>query len=343
MPASTVDTTGQLEQDQLEQHRRELTGHCYRMLGSLFEAEDAVQETMLRAWRAQDGFEGRSSVRTWLHRVATNVCLDMLRGRKRRALPMGLVPSSIVSEVTDIGPVLPEGAWVMPIPDDRVLGDHADPAQVAAQRESIRLAFIAALQYLPARQRAVLLLREVLGWSAAEVADLLGSSSASVNSALQRARATLAAKDTDADDGRDGAEGAGGSAVGAARSGLEDEAERGLLADFVSAFEAYDVQRLTTLLHDDAVQSMPPYPLWIRGAQEIGSWMLGPGIGCKGSRLVSIRANGSAAFGHYRSDGQGGHKPFALQMLTIRDGGVAQIHSFLYPELFPVFGLPEKL
>ena len=325
MPASTVESTDELGLEQLEQHRRELTGHCYRMLGSLFEAEDAVQETMIRAWRAQDGFEGRSSVRTWLHRVATNVCLDMLRGRKRRALPMGLVPSSTVAEVTDIGPTLPEGAWVMPIPDDRALGDHADPAQLAAQRESIRLAFIAALQYLPARQRAVLLLREVLGWSAAEVADLLGSSSASVNSALQRARATLAAKDT------------------GEPAGPEDEAERGLLAEFVSAFEAYDIQRLTTLLHDDAIQSMPPFPLWIRGASEIGAWMLGPGIECRGSRLIPIRANGTAAFGHYRSDRQGGYYPFSLQILTTRGGKVAQLHTFLYPEMFPIFGLPEKL
>ena len=329
MPAITVQSTHELGPDQLEQHRRELTGHCYRMLGSLFEAEDAVQETMIRAWRAQDGFEGRSSVRTWLHRVATNVCLDMLRGRKRRALPMGLVPSSTVSEVTDIGPTLPEDAWVMPIPDDRALGDHADPAQLAAQRESIRLAFIAALQYLPARQRAVLLLREVLGWSAAEVADLLGSSSASVNSALQRARATLAAKDTAKDMGEP--------------VNPEDEAERDLLAEFVSAFEAYDVRRLTTLLHDDAVQSMPPFPLWIRGAAEIGAWMLGPGIECEGSRLIPIRANGTAAFGHYRSDRQGGHYPFSLQILTLQGGKIAQMHTFLYPEMFPIFGLPEKL
>jgi len=333
MAPDTLEGTGELGLDQLERHRRDLTGHCYRMLGSLFEAEDAVQETMIRAWRAQDGFEGRSSMRTWLHRVATNVCLDMLRGRKRRALPMGLVPCSTVAGVGDLGPGLPEGAWVMPIPDDRALADHADPAQVAAQRESIRLAFVAALQYLPARQRAVLLLREVLGLSAAEVADLLDSSSASVNSALQRARATLAARDASA---------LSSGAAGAAPR-PDDEAERDLLAEFVSAFESYDVQRLTTLLHDDAVQSMPPFPLWIRGADEIGRWMLGPGIECRGSRLVPVRANGGPAFGHYRSDGQGGHKPFSLQLLTVERGKVAQLHSFLYPELFPAFGLPEKL
>ena len=326
MSATTVhgDGVGELGLDQLEEHRRDLTGHCYRMLGSLFEAEDAVQETMIRAWRAQEDFEGRSSVRTWLHRVATNVCLDMLRGRKRRALPMGLVPSS-TADITDIGPMLPEETWVMPIPDDRVIGDHADPAQVAAQRESIRLAFVAALQYLPARQRAVLLLREVLGWSAAEVADLLGSTSASVNSALQRARATLALRDPG----------------DAARP--DDEGRRELLAEFVKAFEAYDIDRLTTLLHDDAVQAMPPFALWIRSAAEIGRWMLGPGIECRGSRLIPIEVNGTVAFGHYRSNRNGGHKPFSIQIPWIEGDRIKQIHTYLYPELFPIFGLPEKL
>ncbi len=326
MSATTVhgDGVGELGLEQLEEHRRDLTGHCYRMLGSFFEAEDAVQETMIRAWRAQADFEGRSSLRTWLHRVATNVCLDMLRGRKRRALPMGLVPSS-TADITDIGPMLPEETWVMPIPDDRVIGDHADPAQVAAQRESIRLAFVAALQYLPARQRAVLLLREVLGWSAAEVADLLGSTSASVNSALQRARATLAARDPD----------------GAARP--DDEVRRELLAEFVKAFESYDIDRLTTLLHDDAVQAMPPLALWIQGATEIGRWMLGPGIECRGSRLVPIAVNGTLAFGHYRSDGNGGHKPFSIQIPWVEGERIKQIHTYLYPEMFPAFGLPEKL
>jgi RNA polymerase sigma-70 factor, ECF subfamily len=326
MSVSTAhgDGVGELGLEQLEEHRRDLTGHCYRMLGSFFEAEDAVQETMIRAWRAQADFEGRSSLRTWLHRVATNVCLDMLRGRKRRALPMGLVPSS-TADITDIGPMLPEETWVMPIPDDRVIGDYADPAQVAAQRESIRLAFVAALQYLPARQRAVLLLREVLGWSAAEVADLLGSTSASVNSALQRARATLATRDTG----------------DAARP--DDEVRRELLAEFVKAFESYDIDRLTTLLHDDAVQAMPPFRLWIQGPREIGRWMLGPGIECRGSRLVPIAVNGTVAFGHYRSDGNGGHKPFSIQILWVEGERIKQIHTYLYPELFPAFGLPEKL
>jgi RNA polymerase sigma-70 factor (ECF subfamily) len=320
-PAAVAE--GEFEPELLELHRRELTGYCYRMLGSLFEAEDAVQETMIRAWRKHDGFEGRSSVRTWLHRVATNVCLDMLRGRKRRALPMGLVPCS-TADVTDIGPVLAEGTWVLPVPDGRVLAEHADPAQVTAERESIRLAFVAALQHLPARQRAVLLLREVLGWSAAEVADLLGATAASVNSALQRARATLATHDL-------------GTSLRP-----DDAGERKLLAEFVDAFERYDIERLTTLLHDDAVQSMPPYALWIQGAGEIGRWMLGPGAECRGSRMLPVAANGTGAFGQYRSNGRGGYTPFAIQILTVEGDRIGQIHTYLQPELFPVFGLPPS-
>jgi RNA polymerase sigma-70 factor (ECF subfamily) len=348
------------EPEQLELHRRELTGYCYRMLGSFAEAEDAVQETLIRAWKAQDGFEGRSSVRTWLHRVATNVCLDMLRGRKRRALPMGLVPSTTAAEVMrtgDIGPELGESTWVLPVPDSRVLPEHADPAQLTAQRDSVRLAFVAALQHLPPRQRSVLLLREVLDWSAAEVAELLGSSVAAVNSALQRARATLAARQLDAGAGAAAgagisgppAQGGGIAAAEAVRSGdgtaTDEAARRDLLAEFVEAFERYDIDRLTTLLHDDAVQSMPPYELWLRGAAEIGRWMLGPGADCRGSRLLPAgSANGAAAFGQYRCDGHGGYTPFALQMVRLDGARIAEIHSFLLPQLlFPLFGLPLTL
>lgn len=318
----------QLEPDQFERYRRELTAHCYRMLGSFSEAEDAVQEAMMRAWRGFGAFEGRSSPRTWLHRVATNVCLDMLRERKRRALPMGLVPCS-TADITDIGPPLAERTWVMPAPDDRVLADHTDPAQLAAQRESVRLAFIAALQYLPPRQRAVLLLREVLGWSAAEVAELLGSSAASVNSALQRARATLAARDP-------------GVLCAEAASPPEDGVRRKLAAEFVTAFENYDIERFTSLLHEDATQSMPPLALWLRGAEQIGRWMTGPGKECQGSRLLPVAVNGTIAFGQYRPDGQGGHRPFALQIIGIEGDRIAQIHTYVYPELFPAFGLPER-
>lgn len=335
---ATVAVDG-FEPEQLELHRRELTGYCYRMLGSFAEAEDAVQETLIRAWKAQGGFEGRSSVRTWLHRVATNVCLDMLRGRKRRALPMGLVPSTTAAEVMragDIGPELGESTWVLPAPDSRVLPEHADPAQLSAQRDSVRLAFVAALQHLPPRQRSVLLLREVLDWSAAEVADLIGSSVAAVNSALQRARATLAAQQLE-DDAR--------IASDAPAARTEGAPPRDLVAEFVEAFERYDIDRLTTLLHDDAVQSMPPYELWLRSGAEIGRWMLGPGADCRGSRLLPAgSANGAFAFGQYRSDGHGGHAPFALQMIRIEGERIAEIHSFLLPELlFPLFGLPLTL
>ncbi|HEU5356339.1 MAG TPA: sigma-70 family RNA polymerase sigma factor [Actinocrinis sp.] len=357
---TTAVAVDAFEPEQLELHRRELTGYCYRMLGSFAEAEDAVQETLIRAWKAQSGFEGRSSVRTWLHRVATNVCLDMLRGRKRRALPMGLVPSTTAAEVMragDIGPELGESTWVLPVPESRVLPEHADPAQLTAQRDSVRLAFVAALQHLPPRQRAVLLLREVLDWSAAEVADLLGSSVAAVNSALQRARATLAARQLEAGAEIVGALGSGGasasggaiSATEAVRSGdgpaTDEAAQRDLVAEFVEAFERYDIDRLTMLLHDDAVQAMPPYELWLRGGAEIGRWMLGPGADCRGSRLLAAgSANGAVAFGQYRSDGHGGHAPFALQMIRIEGDRIAEINSFLMPELlFPLFGLPLTL
>ncbi|MEO5678256.1 MAG: RNA polymerase subunit sigma-70, partial [Acidimicrobiales bacterium] len=257
------------------------------MLGSGFEADDAVQETMVRAWRAADRFEGRSSVRSWLYRIATNVCLDMLRGRQRRARPMELGPSSPPEE-SYLGAMLPEHAWVSPIADTRVLPVDADPADVVEARESIRLAFVTALQHLPARQRAVLILCEVLKWKATETAELLDTSVAAVNSALQRARATLAA------------------APASPRPEAVDDDQRRLLDRYVDAFERYDVSTLVTLLHDDAVQSMPPFAMWIRGATDIGRWLLGPGFGCQGSRLLPTVANGCAAFGQYRVDPAGG-------------------------------------
>jgi RNA polymerase sigma-70 factor (ECF subfamily) len=305
-----IAAVGQTGPEDLEQHRRELTGYCYRMLGSGFEAEDAVQETMVRAWRGIDRFEGRAALRSWLYRIATNVCLDMLRGRQRRARPMDLGPSSAVDAAASVPP-LPEATWVLPIPEERVIADGGDPAEVAASRETIRLAFIAALQHLPPRQRAVLILREVLRWRALEVADLLDTSVASVNSALQRARSTLATSD-----------------LGAPPRAADSE-QRELLARYVDAFERFDVPRLVTLLHDDAVQSMPPHPMWLRGAADIGRWLLGPGIGCRGSRLVSTAANGSAAFGQYRPDGGGGHRPWALQVIEVSDDRISAMHNFL--------------
>ena len=311
--------------DQIEHHRRELTGYCYRMLGSVFEAEDAVQETLVRAWRAADRFEGRSSVRSWLYRIATNVCLDLLRGRQRRARPMELAPSS-PPDATHLGPMLPEHAWVSPIADDRILPDVSDPADIAAARETIRLAFVTALQHLPPRQRAALILCEVLRWQATEVAELLDTSVAAVNSALQRARATLVA--VAADD---------------SHPDVVDADQRALLARYVDAFERYDVSTLVTLLRDDAIQSMPPYAMWMRGAVDIGRWLAGPGCGCRGSRLLPTTANGCVAFGQYRPDGNGGHRPWALQVIEVSGDKISGIHAFLDTNLFAAFGLPAHL
>jgi RNA polymerase sigma-70 factor (ECF subfamily) len=321
--SDTIDSD--LQPEHLEQYRRELTGYCYRMLGSGFEADDAVQETMVRAWRALGTFEGRSAVRSWVYRIATNVCLDMLRGRQRRARPMEMGQSS-PADPSHLGPMLPEHMWVTPIADGRVLPEDGDPAELAEARESIRLAFVAALQHLPARQRAVLILREVLRWQATEVAELLETSVASVNSALQRARATLAGLDL---------------SVGALAP--MDPAQQELLASYVDAFERYDIPRLVTLLHEDAIQSMPPYAMWLRGRTEIGQWFLGGGIGCRGSRLVAVHANGCAAFGQYRVDPAGGHAPWAIQVVEMSGDRISAFHAFLDTDLFAAFGLPAHL
>ncbi|MDQ6715927.1 MAG: sigma-70 family RNA polymerase sigma factor [Actinomycetota bacterium] len=311
--------------DDLEQYRRELTGYCYRMLGSVFEADDAVQETMVRACRGIDAFEGRSALRSWLYRIATHVCLDALRGRQRRARPMDLGPSSTAD--TAIGPMLSENTWMQPMPDARVLPGDGDPAELAASKETIRLAFVTALQHLPARQRAVLILREVLRWHAAEVAELLDTSVASVNSALQRARATLAAR----------------SGVDAPPPQEVDADQQALLARYVDAFERYDISRLVSLLHEDAIMSMPPYDFWLRGPVEMGRWFLGQGIGCQGSRLVPTSANGSPAFGSYRRDPEGGHHPFAIQVIEVSGDRIVGHHNFVDPSLFAAFGLPAHL
>jgi RNA polymerase sigma-70 factor, ECF subfamily len=309
----------------LEDHRAELTAHCYRMLGSAFEAEDAVQETLIRAWRGFDRFEGRAAVRSWLYRIATNVCLDMLNGRGRRAMPMDLGPAQ--SADTPLNPPLPEVTWMEPIPDDRVLPSEADPAEVAELRETVRLAFVAALQHLPPRQRAVLILREVLRWRATEVAELLDTTVTSVNSALQRARATLA--DTDV--------------TTAAPAQIDDE-QRALLARYVDAFEQYNLDALTSLLHEDATWSMPPYELWLQTHLDIRKWCLGMGIGCRGSRLVPTVANGQPAFGQYRPAAAGGFEPWSLQVLEISGDRISGITFFLdTASLFPLFGLPPRL
>jgi RNA polymerase sigma-70 factor, ECF subfamily len=311
---------------QLEQHRRELTAYCYRMLGST-EAEDAVQETFIRAWRNFDRFEGRAPLRSWLYRIATNVCFDMLEGRKRRARPMDLGPSR--EPVAENLNVLPEATWIEPVPDQLVLPEEADPAEVTVARETIRLAFVAALQHLPARQRAVLILCEVLRWQATEVAELLDTSVASVNSALQRARATLeSAHLTEGDEFEP-----------------TDEEQRELLARYVDAFERYDMEALTSLIHEDAIQSMPPFDLWLTGRDDIFTWWLGPGAGCRGSRVIPVvSANGSPAFGQYKPSPDGGYEPWALQVLELQDGKVAEFTFFLDTErVFPLFGLPPRL
>jgi RNA polymerase sigma-70 factor, ECF subfamily len=314
-----------VDPENLDAYRRELAGYCYRMLGSAFEAEDAVQEVMLRALRAADGFAGRSSLRPWLYRIATNVCLDMLRGRKRRAWPTAIgAPSP--PDVDLLGPPLHEYTWVSPVADAAVLPEDADPAEIAVARETIRLAFVAALQRLTGRQRAVLLLNKVLGFDATEIAEQLDTTVAAVYGALQRARAAL-------------------GPVAAGQRPTEVDAEHvELLARYVAAFERYDIAALVDLLRADAIQSMPPYAMWMRGAADIGAWMVGPGADCRSSRLVPTAANGCAAFGQYRVDPAGGHAPWSLQVLQIADGKITELHFFLdTARLFPLFGLPAHL
>ncbi len=325
-PVTTRPRTEELE-GRLEEHRGELTGYCYRMLASPFEAEDAVQETLIRAWRALDRFEGRAELRSWLYRIATNVCLDMLKGRERRARPMDLGPAR-EPEAANLN-TLPEITWIQPIPDAAVTPAEADPADVTVARETLRLAFVAALQHLPPRQRAVLILCEVLRWKASEVAELLGTSVASVNSALQRARATLEASNVSATE----------------TSPSLDEADAALLARYVEAFERYDMDALTALIHEDATQSMPPYDLWLRGRDDIFRWWLGPGIACRGSRVLpTVSANGAPAFGQYKPSESGdGYEPWALQVLEVSDGRIVEFTFFLDTEtLFPLFGLPAR-
>ena len=301
----------------LEQHRRELTAHCYRMLGSAFEAEDAVQETMVRAWRGLDTFEGRSSVRSWLYRIATNICLDMAGAVQRRARPMDLTSPGTPQSAVDAG--LPEATWVGPAPDGMLLS--ADPAEAAVARESVRLAFIAALQRLPARQRAVLILRDVLTWSAAETAQLLELSVPAANSALQRARATLASAGVRAEP----------------EPAALEPAEQRLLDQYLDAFERFDIAALTGLLHEDAVLNMPPLQLWLRGAENLRGWWSGTGGVCRGSRLLPVRVNGGLGFAQYHD---GGAKPWSIQVLETSSGRIEAITYFLdTPRLFPLFGV----
>ena len=319
--------SAEVSPDKLEEYRRELTGYCYRMLGSGFEADDAVQETMVRAWRAADGFEGRSSVRSWLYRIATNICLDMLRGRQRRALPMDLGPASPPVEAL-LGPWRTDDIWISPIADDRVLPEHADPAEVAVARDTIRLAFVTALQHLPARQRATLILCEVLRMPAAEAASTLGTSVPAVNSALQRARATLAALPSEQ------------------RPGPLDADQAGLLARYLDAFQRYDMDQLVTLLQKDALMTMPPFAMWIRGAENVCRWMLEPTPSqCRDSIMMPAgQVNGVPAWAQYKPDPAGGHAPWALQVHEVSDGLVGRLTFFLDTErIFAELGLPPHL
>ena len=311
--------------ERLDAHRRPLLGLCYRMLGSPFEAEDAVQETMLRAWRGMGQFDGRAELSTWLYRIATNVCLDMLKGRQRRAVPMDLGPAQ--APIIDNLRTRPKATWIEPIPGGALA--EPDPADAVVAGESIRLAFVAALQLLPPKQRAVLILCEVLRWQASEVAELLGLSIPSVNSALQRARATLEARSV----GRDGAD----------RDARVADPE--MLRRYVDAFQRYDLDALTALIHVDATQSMPPYDMWIDSRDGIFAWWYGPGISCRGSRLRPAgTANGSPAFGQYKPNADGSYEPWALQVIEVSDERVAQFTFFLdTARLFPLFGLPPRL
>ena len=310
--------------DDLEAHRRELTAYCYRMLGSAADAQDAVQETMLRAWKGSYDAE-RAGLRTWLYRIATNVCLDQLRSASRRARPMEMGPAA-TPVLESLGAARPAEAWVTPVPSSAVLPEHADPAVLVEARDSVRLAFIAALQHLAPKQRAVLVLADVLRWQAAEVAALLDTSVAAVNSALQRARATMATAE------------------------LPERPEpltadlAALLARYVTAFENYDIAALVGLLREDATLNMPPYAMWLQGPGDIAAWLLGPGAGCRGSVLVPVEANGETAWGQYRVTPDGDYLPWCLLMVETDGARITAMTSFLdTAALFPAFGLPPRL
>jgi RNA polymerase sigma-70 factor (ECF subfamily) len=292
--ATTPTATTELERA-LESHRRELTGYCYRMLGAGSEAEDAVQETMVRAWRSIDGFQGRSSMRSWLYRIANNVCIDMHRSPQRRARPMDMGPSTPTADVV-LGDTRGEHAFVQPIADERVIDVAGDPADLA-----------------------------VLRWQATEVAELLDTSVASVNSALQRARATLAAQ------------------RGEALDATIDPDHQALLARYVDAFERYDIPELVRLLRDDVVLSMPPWDVWLQGPQELADWFLGEGIVCQDGRLLPIEVNGTAGFGNYHLVAPGVWEPWAIQVIEVAGGKIVGHHNFLYPHLFAEFGLPSRI
>jgi RNA polymerase sigma-70 factor (TIGR02960 family) len=310
----------------LETLRGPLTGYCYRMMGAVDEVADAVQETMLRAYRSLDRYDrSRAGFSTWVHTLATSVCLDMLRGASRRALPWDLGPAATTGE---LGAALPSAAWVQPMADSRLLPGAADPADLAVQRESVRLAFVAALQWLPPRQRAVLVLRDVLRFTAAETTQILDCSVASINSALQRARATLDEHRPAPADAPD---------PGDAKQGE-------LLRNYVQAFEMHDVDRLVALLAEDVRSGMPPFAWWLDGPGAMAT-VLSSGDACAGDRMIpGVTANGSFTLGQYRPDRDGVPRPFALLVLELRGDAIAQIVTFLgWGDRFPDFGLPPRV
>ncbi len=316
-----VITPGAVSADEFEPYRRELVGYCYRMLGSVHEAEDAVQDTMLRAWRALATFEDRAGLRPWLYRIATNVCLDMLKGRSRRALPMDVTP--VGTSEGRLGDRRPEVTWIQPAPDSMILPPDADPAQHAVARESVRLAFVAALQHLAPRQRAVLILRDVLRWRATEVAVLLDSSADAVNSTLRRARAALPDIDRDS------------------APSQPSEDDRALLAAYIDAFERQDVDALVRLLRDDAVVEMPPFELWLQGTEDIRQWLIAVNA-LADHQLTPVNANGSPAVAVYTPETPGGPPTaFAIHVLDVSAGRITAIRSFIDPTLFELFGLPH--
>jgi RNA polymerase sigma-70 factor (ECF subfamily) len=298
------------------------------MLGSVFDADDAVQETMLRAFRSLGSFEERAALSSWLHRIATNVCLDFLAERRRRSRP---IVEAAPGRVGDALTQRPKDAWIEPIADAAVVSADADPHTRAVLKQSTRLAFVAALQELPPKQRAALLLTEVVGFSASDAAATLQMSVPALNSAIQRARAKLDAEAACAAD-----------APADARS-LTDGQQK-LLQRYVAAFEAYDIDELIKLFHEDATLSMPPYCFWLRGREEIRRWLLGPGEGCRSSRLIATEACGSPAFAQYRPRQGGGHAPWALIVLELDADRVVGMNSFLDAQaLFERFGLPAAL
>jgi RNA polymerase sigma-70 factor, ECF subfamily len=305
--------------------RGELLAHCYRMLGSAEEAEDLVQETYLRAWRSYGGFEGRSSVRTWLYRIATNVCLTAIERRSRRPLPSGLGGPAEGPDVPLVA--APEVPWLRPLPDVLLTGEHDDPAAVAVSRAGIRLAFVAALQYLSARQRAILIMRDVLEWPAAEVADLLGTTTTAVNSGLRRARAQLAEALPAEDE-------------------LAEPAEpdrRALLERFAAAVENADASAMAELLRADVVLEMPPVLTWFTGREAVASFTAAQLFTAPGAlRVVQVTANGQPAFAVYRREPDGVYRAHAMQVLTVTPAGIARIVAFTDPGLFGSFGLPAE-